>query len=308
MTDSLGVYAVDCFNVEYWEDGERFPSLTELGGRDEWVVEPLDTYNHTVPSFASTLTGRRTIYDSFSWDTFGTKIRTHRDLRGPYLWDYLSDYHQGFVNVPLLAEREATPDVFVTGILGGEPVEATPPDFETLLREGNHPALDGPYVPDLDVSESVREDYKRVIRERNNMIRYLVDDEPFDVFYGAETVTDRILHSSNRILEDGEVSGPKENLDRKDEMKESYYDIMAVADEEISQSIDAMTDEFDTVLAFSDHGGNWYTRRHKPTGFIAVNNGREFTHDDKHVRDVFPTILHEMGVKPPDYVEGRVIL
>ncbi len=163
----------------------------------ETVYPPLSSLSWTT-FFTGVNPGKHRIFGFFESqiDDYGIWFQNLSDVKMPGLWDYAQDCGKRTISINLPGTYPAPPfnGVMVSGFIANELPAATYPKMLLPLLEKINYMLDVPCdKPHLKPGE-FWQGVEKALSARAQIISTLLQHEPFDLFVGVLTETDRVQH------------------------------------------------------------------------------------------------------------------
>ncbi|QDU59666.1 Type I phosphodiesterase / nucleotide pyrophosphatase [Planctomycetes bacterium Pan216] len=244
-------------------DQGKLPTLAKI--MNEGVAGPLASVTPpiTPAAWSSFYTGKQPgKHGVFEFlyrrpDSYSKVPVNFTSIRGKKFWDYAgaSGKRVCLYNLPLLYPTPDVNGVAVSGLLTPDGVE----DFGT--PSGIIPEIEkevgGPYVLGSRAvyrkgnAGKILEEFHRVLTYHMKSAQYLLQKEPWDVFFGHLMVTDSMQHELWHLLDPTHSAhDPEEAAEHMPQIEAIYQRI----DQEFLAPIVDSLDEETTLLIMSDHG------------------------------------------------------
>ena len=243
----------------------------------------LETFYTTFPSFMCSLTGKRYRQTTFT---------PHRVFRkDKFIWDYLGDARQTYINIPPTYPAELVNGSFICGFMGSRlnSNSVCPPSLVEDLRRD----VDYRFAEELDMPLALEERWDdffeaamALIEMRTRTIKYLAERDQSELLFAVYTASDECLHQ--RV--EGRL-GERRIREMKGFLLENINDV-----------VDTLQPE--TTIFFSDHGFNmrgYHGDKDPETRWGTWGLRTVLDHvpprKEAHILDIFPTILSSMDVE-----------
>jgi len=243
----------------------------------------LETFYTTFPSFMCSITGKR--YKQ-------TRLTAHRVFRkDKFIWDYLGDMRQTYINIPPTYPAELVNGSFICGFMGSRlnSNSVCPPSLVEDLRKD----VDYRFAEELDMPLALEGRWNEffeaamgLIEMRTRTIKYLTERDQSELLFAVYTASDECLHQ--RV--EGRL-GERRIREMKKFLLENVIDV-----------VDTL--QPDTTIFFSDHGFNmrgYHGDKDPETRWGTWGLNTVLDHlpprKEAHILDVFPTILSSMDVE-----------
>jgi predicted AlkP superfamily phosphohydrolase/phosphomutase len=281
----LLVVGLDGIDNSFWK---RIDTLSLVDYHGE-----LDTYYMSLPSWMCSLTG-----EEFDSRMNAEYFVSHRKYKKKMLWEYLHNFKQVYLNIPVTFPAERIKGSFVCG------------DWKTKYMDSNSvwpiETLEGlksigyTFADDFE-NAAVNSDWDyffdliiEKISMRTKAVKYLYEKDNPELMYFVYRSSDECLHQRLRLGE--------ERIDK-------MHHMLACEIKEILEYIQP-----ENVLYLSDHSINkngYHGPDHPSTRWGTWALSTKFEHipplDNAHILDIFPTILEFFDVELPP-VKGTSLI
>jgi predicted AlkP superfamily phosphohydrolase/phosphomutase len=211
----------------------------------ETVYPPLSSVSWTT-FFTGVNPGRHRIFGFFESqiDAYGIWFQNFSDVKTPALWDFTQAHGKRTISINLPGTYPAPPfnGVMVSGFIAQEMAKSVYPKMLLPLIEKIGYLLDVPCDSPTEKPVQFWEGVHRSLNARAQTIAALLEHEPFDLFIGVLTETDRVHHYFFDALE--ESSHPQ---------REAAYQFYRRIDQIVGHWVRLLRPD-DELVMLADHG------------------------------------------------------
>lgn len=209
------------------------------------VYPPLSSVSWTT-FFTGVNPGRHRIFGFFEAqvDDYGIWFQNLRDVKMPGLWDYAQAHGLRTVSINLPGTYPAPPfnGVMISGFIAQEMAKSVYPKVLLPLLEKIGYVLDVVCEKPWEQPEFFWQQTHKALTARGHVISALLQHEPFDLFIGVLTETDRVQHFFFDALED--AYHPQ---------REACYCFYRAVDSLVGEWVSHCRAE-DKIIILADHG------------------------------------------------------